>query len=130
AAPDLPRHRNPRIQVTTGASARDDDSWRHASGFAIAIVTTCGDDACCDTLRRIAMPSRLMSSDEPPALTKGSGMPLVGARPVTTLILRSAWNAIMAVSPTDTSAPKRSGARLAVRSPRHVIKQKHTSTVV
>ena len=35
-------------------------------------------DACCDTFSRMPMPTRLMSSDDPPALTNGSGMPFVG----------------------------------------------------
>ena len=45
------------------------------------------------------MPSRLTSSDEPPALTNGSGMPLVGSSPSTTLMLKNAWNAIITVMP-------------------------------
>src|SRR5262249_33853354 len=45
---------------------------------------------CCDTFNRIPMPTRLISSDEPPALTNGNGMPLVGSRPRTTLMLKNA----------------------------------------
>ncbi len=71
-----------------------------------------------------------MSSDEPPALTNGSGMPLVGARPITTLMFSSAWNAIIVVRPTARNAPNRSGARVAVRRPRQVMTPKQTSTVV
>ena len=76
------------------------------------------------------MPSRLMSSDEPPALTNGSGMPLVGSRPSTTLMLKNACTAIIVVRPSARNAPKRSGARIAVRRPRHAITQKHASTSV
>ena len=86
AALQLARDRDPRIQVPPGSSPGDDDAGRrHASGFAMAIESACvppfADDVCCDTLSKIAIPIRLMSSDEPPALTNGSGMPLVGASP-------------------------------------------------
>ena len=71
------------------------------------------------------MPTMLMSSDEPPELTNGSGMPLVGSRPSTTLMLKNAWNATIVVRPIARNAPNRSGARIAVRSPRQVMTQKH-----
>ncbi len=45
-------------------------------------------------------PSRLMSRDDPPELMKGNGMPFVGRRLVTTLILMKAWQTIIIVSPT------------------------------
>ena len=61
-------------------------------------------DACCDTLRRIPIPSRLISNDEPPALTKGSGMPLVGIRPSTTLMFSNACTATIVVSPRARNA--------------------------
>ncbi len=53
------------------------------------------------------MPTRLMSSDDPPELTNGSGMPLVGIRPSTTLMLTNACTATIVVSPSarnDTEA--------------------------
>ena len=40
-------------------------------------------------------PSRLISSDDPPELTSGSGMPLVGISPSTTLMFTSACTAII-----------------------------------
>ena len=55
------------------------------------------------------MPSRLMISDDPPALTNGSGMPLVGIIPSTTLMLTSACTAIMVVSPERDERTKRVG---------------------
>ena len=76
------------------------------------------------------MPIMLISSDDPPALTNGSGIPLVGSSPSTTLMLKNAWNAIIVVSPIATKAPKRSGARIAVRSPRQVMTQKQATTTV
>mgnify|MGYP003694772875 CR=1 FL=1 len=76
------------------------------------------------------MPIMLISSDEPPKLTNGSGMPLVGSRPSTTLMLKNAWTTIIAVRPSARNAPNRSGARIAVRSPRHAITQKQASTIV
>jgi len=44
-------------------------------------------------------PIRLITSDDPPALTNGSGIPLVGIRPSTTLMLMNAWTATIAVTP-------------------------------
>jgi hypothetical protein len=91
---------------------------------------TCEGEACCDTLSSIAIPIMLMSSDDPPALTNGSGMPLVGSRPSTTLMLSEAWKTIIVVSPIARKAPNRSGARSAVRSPRQAITQKQASTTI
>ena len=73
------------------------------------------------------IPTRLISSDDPPALTNGSGMPLVGIRPSTTLMFTNACTAIIVVRPSARNAPNASGARSAMRSPRHVITQKQTS---
>ena len=39
---------------------------------------------------RMPIAARLTMSDEPPALTNGSGSPLVGNRPSTTLMLKNA----------------------------------------
>ena len=76
------------------------------------------------------MPTMLISSDDPPKLTNGSGMPLVGSNPSTTLMLKNAWIATMAVRPSARNAPKRSGARIAARSPRQAITPKQASTIV
>ena len=76
------------------------------------------------------MPIMLMRSDDPPALTNGSGMPLVGSSPSTTLMLKNAWNAIIVVNPIAMKAPNRSGARIAVRRPRQVMTQKQATTTV
>ena len=35
--------------------------------------------------------AKLMTSDEPPADTKGSGMPVTGISPTTTAMLMNAW---------------------------------------
>src|SRR4029453_4759792 len=48
------------------------------------------DPACCDTFNRIPMPIRLITSDEPPALTNGNGVPFVGINPSTTLMFTNA----------------------------------------
>ena len=104
-----------------------------ASGSAsavISVVITCVDEACCETFSRIPMPIMLISSDEPPKLTNGSGMPLVGSSPSTTLMLKNACTTTIAVSPSARNAPKRSGARIAVRRPRQAMTQKQASTSV
>ena len=91
---NLPRHGDPRIEMPAGSTAGYHDARRgHAFDAFIAgsaVVTTCVDEACWRDVQRIPIPIRLMSSDEPPALTKGSGMPFVGGRPRTTLMLNNA----------------------------------------
>ena len=72
--------------------------------------------------------SRFINIDEPPLLTSGSGMPLVGIKPSTTLIFTNACSTSIIVIPSARNEPKLSGARMAVRSPRHPITQKHTTT--
>ena len=73
------------------------------------------------------MLARLTSSDEPPLLTSGSGMPLVGSRPSTTLMFRNAWATTIVVMPSARKAPNRSGAVTAARRPRQAMTQKQTS---
>src|SRR5262249_18405678 len=113
AAQDLSRDGNTREQMPSRSPSRDHDAQRpHASAAAIVVVTTCEGEACCDTFSSIAMPIMLMSSDDPPALTNGSGIPFVGSSPSTTLMLKNAWNATIVVRPIARNAPKRSGARI------------------
>ena len=52
-------------------------------------------------------PRRLISSDDPPALTNGSGMPLVGISPSTTLMLTNACTATIVVSPSARNDAER-----------------------
>src|SRR5205823_7965882 len=85
-------------------------------------------NACCDTFRRIPMPTRLMTSEDPPLLTNGNGIPFVGINPSTTLMLMNACTATIVVSPSARKAPNESGARSAMRNPRHVTTQKHSRT--
>jgi hypothetical protein len=59
-----------------------------------------------------------MMSDEPPADTNGSGMPVTGISPTTTPMLMKAWRQIQAVIPAARRAPKVSGAPRDVRMPR------------
>src|SRR5690606_4628847 len=74
----LPSDGNAGIQMAAGSAARDNHC--HASRHPGAVP-------CCETLSRMPMPIRLISSDDPPALTNGSGIPLFGTRPRTTLML-------------------------------------------
>jgi hypothetical protein len=57
-------------------------------------------------------------------------MPLVGSSPSTTLMLNNAWNATIVVRPSARNAPKRSGARRAVRMPRQAMTQKQAMITV
>ena len=52
------------------------------------------------------MPTRLTSSDDPPMLTNGSGMPLVGINPSTTLMFTNACTAIIVVRPDGQERAK------------------------
>ena len=62
--------------------------------------------------------AKLMTSDEPPADTNGSGMPVTGISPTTTAMLMNAWMQIQPVIPAASSAPNVSGAPSDVRMPR------------
>src|SRR4051812_48164795 len=88
-----------------GGLFRSDALWRsaHRKKNPRPLFYSC---ACCDTFNKMPMPIRLTSSDEPPALTNGNGMPLVGINPRTTLMFTRAWTAIIVVSPTARNAPK------------------------
>jgi len=68
--------------------------------------------------RRIPTAAKLTTSDEPPALTKGSVMPVMGTSTTTTPMLMKAWNTSQAVMPVASSAPKVSGAPSATLTPR------------
>lgn len=59
----------------------------------------------------------VIESDEPPALMKGSVIPVTGMSETTTAMLMNAWIAIQEVTPAASRPPKRSGARSAVRIP-------------
>ena len=59
----------------------------------------------------------VMIREEPPKEMKGSGMPVTGSTPITAPTLMTAWLAIHVVIPTASRLPKRSGARVAARSP-------------
>ena len=55
------------------------------------------------------MPTSVMSSDDPPELTSGSGMPFVGIMLSTTLMFMNACTAIIVVSPSATNDTERVG---------------------
>ena len=67
--------------------------------------------------RRDKCPIHTAESDEPPAEMNGSVMPVTGTSPTTTAMLMKAWRQIQPVIPAASSAPKVSGARIAVRTP-------------
>ena len=52
----------------------------------------------------------LTSREEPPELINGNGIPLVGIRPITTLILMNACSTIRIVIPAARNWPNGSGA--------------------
>ena len=61
--------------------------------------------------------AKLMISDEPPAETNGSGMPVSGAIPSTAARLMVACPQTSAVRPAARSFPKGSRQRIAMRKP-------------
>ena len=72
--------------------------------------------------------AKLMISDDPPAETNGSGMPVTGMSPTTTPMLMNAWRQIQAVMPAASSAPNVSGAPSEVRIPRYPKARNRTIT--
>ena len=58
-----------------------------------------------------------MISEEPPALMKGSVMPVIGSSATTTPMLMNAWTHSHVVIPAARRAPNVSGAPRAVRIP-------------
>ena len=67
--------------------------------------------------RRIPTAAKLTTSDEPPALTKGSVMPVMGSRLTTTAMLMKACTSNQPVMPVASRPPKVSGALRAMRRP-------------
>ncbi len=67
---------------------------------------------------RIPTAAKDTRSDEPPALRKGSVMPVIGNNTTTTPMLMNACRPSQAVMPVASSAPKVSGADSAMRRPR------------
>ena len=63
--------------------------------------------------------TKLTTSDEPPALTNGSVIPVTGMSETTTPMLMNAWTHSHVVMPVASSAPKVSGAATAIRIPRY-----------
>ena len=61
--------------------------------------------------------ARLMVSEEPPALMKGSVMPVIGTSATTTPMLIRAWKVIQAVTPAASRPPNVSGACMATLMP-------------
>jgi hypothetical protein len=59
----------------------------------------------------------VIASDEPPALTNGSVIPVTGRSATTTPMLMNAWTQIQAVIPAARRAPNVSGAPSAIRMP-------------
>ena len=66
---------------------------------------------------RIPTAAKLTTSDEPPALTNGSVMPVMGSRLTTTPMLMKAWTSSQAVIPVASRPPNVSGALSATRRP-------------
>src|SRR6266545_2100291 len=84
--------------------------------------------ACWETLSTRPTPKRAKTSEDPPALMKGRGIPLVGTRPRTTLMLMKAWITMDRVRPAARNIPKASGAFQAARRPRQSRRTKASST--
>ena len=64
------------------------------------------------------MAAKETSSDDPPALRKGSVMPVIGSSTTTTPMLMNACSVSQPVMPAASSAPNVSGAESAMRRPR------------
>lgn len=73
--------------------------------------------------------TKLTTSDEPPALTNGSVIPVTGMSETTTPMLMNAWTHSHVVIPVARSAPNASGAASAIRTPRHASRAKREMTM-
>ena len=113
--------------LVTGHESRGSASVFGSDSTAALAATV---DACCEMFKRIPMPIKFATNDDPPLLTNGNGMPFGGTSPSTTLMLKSACTATIIVSPSARSAPNRSGATKAVRNPRQAITAKQTTMIV
>jgi hypothetical protein len=69
-------------------------------------------------------------SDEPPAETNGSVIPVTGSSVTTTPMFTNAWTHRYAVSPAASSAPNVSGAAREMRIPRQASRTNATTTSV
>ena len=67
-------------------------------------------------------------SEEPPAETNGSVIPVTGTSVTTTPMLTNAWTQSQAVMPAASRPPKVSGAARATRIPRYARRQKSPIT--
>ena len=63
------------------------------------------------------MAARFVIIDEPPTLTNGSGMPVIGARPIVIPTLTKTWNRKATTIVPAAIAEKRSRAIVTIRSP-------------
>ena len=72
--------------------------------------------------------TRVISSEVPPLLMKGSGIPVVGRTLVTAAMLMKAWMQIQPTIPPASRAPKASGARIEARTPRQPSRKKAVMT--
>src|SRR6266542_6018896 len=79
--PQFARHRQRRNHMPPGPAAR------HEKNLCIAFT---GQPACSDTFIKMPSDTSVLSSELPPELSIGRGIPLVGISPSTTLIFRKA----------------------------------------
>ena len=72
---------------------------------------------------RTPIAQRLAIIDEPPTLTNGSGMPVIGAIPIVIPTLIPIWNRSAKVIPPATIAENESRATVMIRSPRQTTRR-------
>ena len=72
---------------------------------------------------------RVIASDDPPALTNGSVMPVTGTSATTTPMLMNAWMHTQAARPAASRPPNVSGAARAIRMPWYAMTTKSVMTI-
>src|SRR5262249_8759559 len=115
---DLLRDRDAGIHVAAGAAPGD--QHLHAASRDQRCLASASPEPCTTLIGYSSPPAaRFASRAEPPYDTNGSGSPVVGASPVATARLTSAYSPICNVSPPASRNVNGSSARAAVRMPRH-----------
>ena len=94
------QHLDAPSRQTSRATAIAGITWPPVPPPAITNSSVRIHPACSETFSRIPSDASVTSSELPPKLIIGSGMPFVGTMPSTTLILKNAWITSIVVMPS------------------------------
>src|SRR5437879_3118299 len=127
AFPEFPRHGKQWNHMAAGSASRHQEHFpRHSNRHPGSVHLL--HPACSETFIRMPSDASELTSELPPELIMGSGMPLVGIMPSTTLMFMNPCTTSMVVMPSARYLPKSSGTSTVARRPRHKITMKPTRT--